>query len=1003
MLSVKDLVKIYKTKGGVQVRALDGVSIDFPETGMIFLLGRSGSGKSTLLNVVGGLDTPTDGEITVKGKSSKEFSGSDFDSYRNTYVGFVFQEYNILEEFTVEQNIALALQLQNKPASREAVSNILKSVDLEGVEKRKPKTLSGGQRQRIAIARALIKNPKIIMADEPTGALDSSTGAQIFETLKKLSKDRLVIVVSHDRNFAEQYGDRIIELADGKIINDVTQTKEIQKTDTNVTIVNEQTITIKDWSKITDDELKMIFSTMKKSKCETVITSNPNNIDEIKKLSGVEESNTKSSFKKTGKIEKLDYKGEKVEFIKSRLPFKHALRLAFDGIKSKPIRLAFTIILAVIAFVFFGVSSSLMMYDPNYSVANALYGSNYDSIVINKMYGAYFEQTILNYENNDYEKIETNVKLRSAFTKSELDGFNNNTQNLNFAGVIDLGAYETEQGTVFDYRAFRPAFNNIAINFKSEYYYPSLSALGFSDCGEEYLLNNGFTCVAGAYPTKPNEIAIPMYVFNLYANAHPDSLVGEPFMYKQPNEIIGKTIKISNIDFVVTGVYNVGEIPNKYDELLNEDSQLDNYSKTQLSLELEDIVQNTVHTLLFVSNDFYPTYRNISVKINAVTSKGLFFGFEPIDRVITDENAESAFYNQKSIWKYDYVLETFDLNGNPFKYVAPSENEVYIPIRRVLHWPTTNGSDFYDTIKINEELYREKYPRFIELYELYSKHNNNLSKHDMMEFARLLLNVYKDVMGEELDLPKTVYAKNSKGNQVTLTVKGYYAFGTCFNDNGYENIVSDAFCDKYATIDNEKDINNVKYTTNYNHDPYNEKYGAIITPTQNTIEQTYFMLEFGNDVVSYDMTNLIYQTTSQMADLIFGLKILFWLAGGLFGLFASLMLFNFITVSISSKNKEIGILRAVGARKNDVFKIFITEALIITLICFVISAVLSGFTCSFINTFTLENALGIKLLDYTAINVLLLLGISFIISMLATFIPVTKIANKSPVDSIRAL
>ncbi|MBR2871452.1 MAG: ATP-binding cassette domain-containing protein, partial [Clostridia bacterium] len=166
-LSVKDLVKIYKTKGGVEVRALDGVSIDFPETGMVFLLGRSGSGKSTLLNVVGGLDTPTDGELIVNGKSSAEFSVSDFDSYRNTFVGFVFQEYNILEEFTVEQNIALALQLQNKVAEKEAIRDILEKVDLRDVEKRKPSTLSGGQRQRIAIARALIKSPKIIMADEP--------------------------------------------------------------------------------------------------------------------------------------------------------------------------------------------------------------------------------------------------------------------------------------------------------------------------------------------------------------------------------------------------------------------------------------------------------------------------------------------------------------------------------------------------------------------------------------------------------------------------------------------------------------------------------------------------------------------------------------------------------------------------------------------------------------------------------------------------------------------
>ena len=150
------------------------------------------------------------------GKSSSTFSKSDFDSYRNTYVGFIFQEYNILSEFSIEDNLSLALELQGKKKDKEKVDYLLKQVDLDGFAKRKPNTLSGGQKQRIAIARALIKDPKIIMADEPTGALDSKTGKQVFDTLKKLSKDHLVIVVSHDREFSEIYGDRIIELKDGK-------------------------------------------------------------------------------------------------------------------------------------------------------------------------------------------------------------------------------------------------------------------------------------------------------------------------------------------------------------------------------------------------------------------------------------------------------------------------------------------------------------------------------------------------------------------------------------------------------------------------------------------------------------------------------------------------------------------------------------------------------------------------------------------------------------------
>ena len=203
MLETKELVKIYKPKKGVPVTALDKISLKFPDKGMVFLLGKSGSGKSTLLNLLGGLDSYNSGEIIIKGVSSKDFKQSHFDSYRNTYVGFIFQEYNVLDEFTVGANIALAIELQNRKATDEEINEILKEVDLEGFGNRKPNELSGGQKQRVAIARALVKKPEIIMADEPSGALDSNTGKQIFETLKKLSQDKLVIVVSHDREFLD--------------------------------------------------------------------------------------------------------------------------------------------------------------------------------------------------------------------------------------------------------------------------------------------------------------------------------------------------------------------------------------------------------------------------------------------------------------------------------------------------------------------------------------------------------------------------------------------------------------------------------------------------------------------------------------------------------------------------------------------------------------------------------------------------------------------------------
>ena len=259
MLQVKNLVKVYKSKKAESVTALNNVSIDFPDKGFVFLLGKSGSGKSTLLNSIGGLDKFDSGEIIIKGKSSKDFSQADFDSYRNTFIGFIFQEYNILENFSVAKNLALALELQGRKADHEEVMRLLRQVEMEQYAKRKPNELSGGQKQRVAIARALIKDPEIIMADEPTGALDSNTGKQVMDTLKELSKSKLVIVVSHDREFAEIYGDRIIELKDGKILSDVTKKEiEAQQASDGIKIIDNSVLYIKKGKQISDGEMKAI-------------------------------------------------------------------------------------------------------------------------------------------------------------------------------------------------------------------------------------------------------------------------------------------------------------------------------------------------------------------------------------------------------------------------------------------------------------------------------------------------------------------------------------------------------------------------------------------------------------------------------------------------------------------------------------------------------------------------------------------------------------------------
>lgn len=224
MITLNGITKIYNIndKKKIKVIALNDVNLRFEETGLVAVVGKSGSGKTTLLNMLGGLDRPTSGDILFNGISLNSQKESRLDLYRNNEVSFIFQEFNLLKDYTVIENIKLACRLQsnNKVEVNNKALDALKLVSLDELADRKIETLSGGQQQRIAIARAIAKDSKIVLCDEPTGNLDSKTSAEIFEILKEIAKDRLVIVVTHDSELANKYANRVIVLSDGKIIDD---------------------------------------------------------------------------------------------------------------------------------------------------------------------------------------------------------------------------------------------------------------------------------------------------------------------------------------------------------------------------------------------------------------------------------------------------------------------------------------------------------------------------------------------------------------------------------------------------------------------------------------------------------------------------------------------------------------------------------------------------------------------------------------------------------------
>ena len=263
MLVLKNLKKTYITKASQQV-ALNNINISFRSEEFVSILGPSGSGKTTLLNVIGGLDKYDSGDLIINGVSTKKYTSVNWDSYRNNHIGFVFQNYNLINHISVYKNVELALTLSNKKNKRKKVLEVLNQVGLTNQIYKNPNELSGGQMQRVAIARAIVNNPDIILADEPTGALDSKTSIQIMNTLKKLSKDKLVIMVTHNEELAKKYSDRIIKINDGKIVSDSCEFNNVD---------NSNKLRLKKTKMNYRTALNLALNNIKTKKSRTILTS----------------------------------------------------------------------------------------------------------------------------------------------------------------------------------------------------------------------------------------------------------------------------------------------------------------------------------------------------------------------------------------------------------------------------------------------------------------------------------------------------------------------------------------------------------------------------------------------------------------------------------------------------------------------------------------------------------------------------------------------------------
>ncbi len=981
MLQVKNLTKIYKTKNGTDVRALDGVCLQFPETGMVFLLGKSGSGKSTLLNVCGGLDSPTSGEITVKGRSSKNFSQSDFDSYRNTFIGFIFQEYNILNEFSVEDNIALALELQGKPKDKAAVRALLEEVDLKGLGKRKPNTLSGGQKQRIAIARALVKKPEIIMADEPTGALDSATGKQVFDTLKKLSKNKLVIVVSHDRDFAEQYGDRIIELKDGKILSDVIKTQVEQESVTENISTLGDILCIKRGEDLTDKEFDTIKTFLKKSKQDVVIASNEKDIQNFKKASRINDSGEKEVFTntQTEKITVRKYSPEESRFIRSKLPLKHAIKIGLSGLKSKPIRLLFTILLCTIAFILFGLLSTLSFYDSESTFRETLITGQNDRIRIEKQYTS----TVTWYYNGEEESKYTEIRM-GKFSEAELSEFKTQFGEDVFGGITADGEISVRSSSVNYWR------NNIS---------------AFAYLPENNSLRNR---INGEYPKDENGIVISSYMAESLFNCKLYNSEGDAMELSAPEDLIGKTIKVNGVDYNVTGILDAGTLPEKFNVLKTEGED-----QERLLYDFMSVLRDGLYQVIFVHED----------ALQQLEKRYDYYSYDnAYDRTVSllPAMSQEDYPQYGNGYYYGYTQYT---DAKSYLHIIPGKTA---PERGETIVTDTYFYELASTLlheKFKEAEYTEEIARITQLpmdlrnggtweydEEKEDSYLIEFTEEEMVTKTKELISILNQYH-INLSLKMKFFSQGDQtavGDEYHYSIIGIYMTETD-EFNGGENrlILNDAEAKELWEKQKLMAGDYVEAVSNYKEDP-NALFSRVYVPYDHSQAHTDIFWQMYTNEKYDEVDSRIYLAGSFVDDLRFADEIVkslsqvFLYVGLVLAVFAALLFSNFISVSISQKKRDIGILRAVGARSFDVFKIFFSESFFISLICVVLSSAGCIILCNIINA-ELSVGIGASLLVFGPLSFGVLILIALLTAVIATFLPVNNAARKKPVDSIRAL
>lgn len=943
MLKLLDITKEYIVEKESTL-ALKGVSIQFRKNEFVSILGPSGCGKTTLLNIIGGLDRYTSGDIQIDGISTKQYDDVDWDTYRNRKIGFVFQSYNLIPHMNILKNVAMGLTLAGveREERKTRALEALRKVGLENQARKKPNQLSGGQMQRVAIARALVNNPDIILADEPTGALDSESGIQVMDLLKEVAEDRLVIMVTHNPMLAEEYSTRIVYLKDGEIEGDTMPydaDAEEKASDIN-----------KDDNDIGGDGLYIQSNSLvaENGLSETAAIADTLTEEEIAALADAQtdgEMNNQSKPKSKSKERCERFKRKLLkrrQLDKSAMKLSTAINLSWNNLLSKKGRTLLTSIAGSIGIIgiilVLSLSTGAKMYINNLeesALSTYPLTVNKSSMDMNSILGMLMDASSSNNDGKfDEDTITTQEVLGQVL--SNLTSLTDENDLYDFKKYIDKN-FDSKLATVkFNYGT---SFNSFVIDPNHPDSYMKINP--YSE-----MMYSVFDEIVKKFP-ELNEVTFPIMGQEMKIGdmlGYMATMIGEPWSEMTDNQ------HLLDSQYDLVGNSRWPEKENEVVVVVNPDNKFMDYELFMLGLKSTDDVIKAL---------FGGSFSDATFEVNEIIGREMKLMTNADYLQSTDGNQTWTMHSRDDLSK-----EFVDANAMKFAdgtdtvkvvgVIRPKPGVVATSVNGVVGY-TSKLTNALLTHSENHPAVKEMLRRYEEASSRFEKEYKSVISYTYSKTDSMNVNIVKVNVGDAIQLVE------SDDHDSLMRALG-------FVDLDYPMSIS-FYC---SSFDAKEEI--VDFIAQYEKD------------SEKTIKYS-------------DSLSSMMSFVNTMADTITGVLVAF---AAISLIVSTIMIAIIIYTSVLERRKEIGVLRSIGARKKDISRVFLAESAILGgysgLIGIIISVIFSFIGSAILKAvFNIENLMTIEWW-----HCILMLAISVLLSMLAGFIPARIASKKDPAIALRS-